>query len=139
MNDADNLAWKLAHVLTGRAGEDLLEPATRPSAARTRSQRLTLIKKAVRVGWALAHLVGERAGTAGQQPADMPARPPQALTLLSGFQPLALGDMLMTGGQDRAVAVRRDRPGRRRPSVLSRQTRKKRYMRDADVIRATIV
>ena len=58
---ADNLAWKLAHVLTGRAGAGLLasyETERRPHAR-------ALIKKAVRVGWA------------------------------------------MTGGQDRAAAVRR--------------------------------
>ena len=61
LRDADNLAWKLAHVLTGRAGAGLLasyEAERRPHAR-------ALIKKAVRVGWA------------------------------------------MTGGQDRAAAVRR--------------------------------
>jgi len=61
LRDADNLAWKLAHVLTGRAGADLLasyEAERRPHAK-------ALIKKAVRVGWA------------------------------------------MTGGQDRAAAIRR--------------------------------
>ena len=61
LRDADNLAWKLAHVLTGRAGADLLasyETERRPHAK-------ALVKKAVRVGWA------------------------------------------MTGGQDRAAAVRR--------------------------------
>ena len=61
LRDADNLAWKLAHVLTGGAGPDLLasyETERRPHAR-------ALIKKAVRVGWA------------------------------------------MTGGQDRAAAVRR--------------------------------
>ena len=61
LRDADNLAWKLAYVLTGRAGAGLLasyETERRPHAR-------ALIKKAVRVGWA------------------------------------------MTGGQDRAAAVRR--------------------------------
>ena len=61
LRDADNLAWKLAHVLTGRAGAGLLasyETERRPHAR-------ALINKAVRVGWA------------------------------------------MTGGQDRAAAVRR--------------------------------
>ena len=61
LRDADNLAWKLAHVLTGRAGADLLasyDTERRPHAT-------ALVKKAVRVGWA------------------------------------------MTGGQDRAAAVRR--------------------------------
>jgi 3-(3-hydroxy-phenyl)propionate hydroxylase len=61
LRDADNLAWKLAHVLTGRASAGLLasyETERRPHAR-------ALINKAVRVGWA------------------------------------------MTGGQDRAAAVRR--------------------------------
>ena len=61
LRDADNLAWKIAHVLTGQAGEDLLasyDPERRPHAR-------AMIKKAVRVGWA------------------------------------------MTGGQDRAAAIRR--------------------------------
>ena len=61
LRDADNLAWKLTYVLTGRAGPDLLasyETERRPHAR-------ALIVKAVRVGWA------------------------------------------MTGGQDRAAAVRR--------------------------------
>ncbi len=61
LRDADNLAWKLAYVLTGRAGEDLLD--TYDSERRPHSK--ALVKKAVRVGWA------------------------------------------MTGGQDRAAAVRR--------------------------------
>jgi 3-(3-hydroxy-phenyl)propionate hydroxylase len=61
LRDADNLAWKIAHVLTGRAGQDLLasyEAERRPHAK-------AMINKAVRIGWA------------------------------------------MTGGQDRAAAVRR--------------------------------
>ena len=61
LRDADNLAWKLAYVLTGRAGEDLL--ATYDTERRPHAR--ALVKKAVRVGWA------------------------------------------MTGGQDRAAAVRR--------------------------------
>jgi 3-(3-hydroxy-phenyl)propionate hydroxylase len=61
LRDADNLAWKLAHVLTGRAGPDLLD--TYDSERRPHAR--ALVKKAVRVGWA------------------------------------------MTGGQDRAAAVRR--------------------------------
>jgi 3-(3-hydroxy-phenyl)propionate hydroxylase len=49
LRDADNLAWKLAHVLTGRAGAGLLasyEAERRPHAR-------ALINKAVRVGWAM--------------------------------------------------------------------------------------
>jgi 3-(3-hydroxy-phenyl)propionate hydroxylase len=61
LRDADNLAWKIAHVLAGQAGEDLLasyDTERRPHAE-------AMIKKAVRIGWA------------------------------------------MTGGQDRAAAIRR--------------------------------
>jgi 3-(3-hydroxy-phenyl)propionate hydroxylase len=61
LRDAGNLAWKIAHVLTGLADEDLLasyDTERRPHAR-------AMIRKAVRVGWA------------------------------------------MTGGQDRAAAVRR--------------------------------
>jgi 3-(3-hydroxy-phenyl)propionate hydroxylase len=61
LRDADNLAWKLAHVLTGRAGEDLLDTYD----SERRPHATALVKKAVRIGWA------------------------------------------MTGGQDRAAAVRR--------------------------------
>ena len=49
LRDADNLAWKLAHVLAGRAGAGLLasyEAERRPHAK-------ALVKKAVRVGWAM--------------------------------------------------------------------------------------
>jgi 3-(3-hydroxy-phenyl)propionate hydroxylase len=61
LRDADNLAWKLACVLPGRAAEDLLDTYE----AERRPHATALVKKAVRVGWA------------------------------------------MTGGQDRAAAVRR--------------------------------
>jgi 3-(3-hydroxy-phenyl)propionate hydroxylase len=61
LRDADNLAWKLAYVLTGRAREDLLDTYD----SERRPHATALVKKAVRVGWA------------------------------------------MTGGQDRAAAVRR--------------------------------
>jgi 3-(3-hydroxy-phenyl)propionate hydroxylase len=61
LRDADNLAWKISHMLTGQAGEDLLTTYD----AERRPHAKAMIKKAVRVGWA------------------------------------------MTGGQDRAAAVRR--------------------------------
>jgi len=61
LRDADNLAWKLAYVLTGQAGGDLLDTYD----AERRPHARALVKKAVRVGWA------------------------------------------MTGGQDRAAAIRR--------------------------------
>ena len=49
LRDADNLAWKIAHVLDGRAGEDLLasyDTERRPHAR-------AMVKKAVMVGWAM--------------------------------------------------------------------------------------
>jgi len=49
LRDADNLAWKLAHVLSGRAGEDLLDTYD----SERRPHATALVKKAVRVGWAM--------------------------------------------------------------------------------------
>ncbi|HEY1324392.1 MAG TPA: bifunctional 3-(3-hydroxy-phenyl)propionate/3-hydroxycinnamic acid hydroxylase [Streptosporangiaceae bacterium] len=49
LRDADNLAWKLARVLTGRAGEDLLDTYD----SERRPHATALVKKAVRVGWAM--------------------------------------------------------------------------------------
>jgi 3-(3-hydroxy-phenyl)propionate hydroxylase len=49
LRDADNLAWKLAYVLTGRAGEDLLDTYD----SERRPHATALVKKAVRVGWAM--------------------------------------------------------------------------------------
>jgi 3-(3-hydroxy-phenyl)propionate hydroxylase len=61
LRDADNLSWKIAHVLTGRAGPGLLDSYQ----AERRPHARAMVKKAVMIGWA------------------------------------------MTGGQDRAAAVRR--------------------------------
>jgi 3-(3-hydroxy-phenyl)propionate hydroxylase len=61
LRDADNLTWKIAKVLTGQAGEDLLDSYN----AERRPHARALVRKAVTVGWA------------------------------------------MTGGQDRAAAIRR--------------------------------
>jgi 3-(3-hydroxy-phenyl)propionate hydroxylase len=61
LRDADNLAWKIADVLTGRSGEDLLDSYD----AERRPHARAMVKKAVMIGWT------------------------------------------MTGGQDRAAAVRR--------------------------------
>jgi 3-(3-hydroxy-phenyl)propionate hydroxylase len=49
LRDADNLAWKLACVLAGRAGEDLLDTYD----SERRPHATALVKKAVRVGWAM--------------------------------------------------------------------------------------
>jgi 3-(3-hydroxy-phenyl)propionate hydroxylase len=61
LRDADNLSWKIAHVLTGRAGAGLLDSYQ----TERRPHARAMVKKAVMIGWA------------------------------------------MTGGQDRAAAVRR--------------------------------
>jgi 3-(3-hydroxy-phenyl)propionate hydroxylase len=82
LRDADNLAWKIAFVLTGQADQELLasyDTERRPHAR-------AMIQKAVRIGWA------------------------------------------MTGGQDRAAAIRRIvlaaavRSGRVRDTIASTQT-----------------
>ena len=49
LRDADNLTWKIAHVLTGRAGADLLASYD----AERRPHARAMVKKAVRVGWAM--------------------------------------------------------------------------------------
>jgi 3-(3-hydroxy-phenyl)propionate hydroxylase len=49
LRDADNLAWKLACVLTGRAGEGLL--ASYDTERRPHARAMT--QKAVRIGWAM--------------------------------------------------------------------------------------
>jgi 3-(3-hydroxy-phenyl)propionate hydroxylase len=49
LRDADNLAWKIAHVLTGQAGEDLLASY----GAERRPHAKAMIKKAIRIGWAM--------------------------------------------------------------------------------------
>ena len=61
LRDADNLSWKIANVLTGRAGAGLLDSYQ----TERRPHARAMVKKAVMIGWA------------------------------------------MTGGQDRAAAVRR--------------------------------
>ena len=61
LRDADNLSWKITHVLTGRAGAGLLDSYQ----TERRPHARAMVKKAVMIGWA------------------------------------------MTGGQDRAAAVRR--------------------------------
>ena len=61
LRDADNLAWKIADVMAGRSGDDLLDSYD----AERRPHARAMVKKAVMIGW------------------------------------------VMTGGQDRAAAVRR--------------------------------
>jgi 2-keto-4-pentenoate hydratase/2-oxohepta-3-ene-1,7-dioic acid hydratase in catechol pathway len=80
--------------------------------------------------------------------ADMIVRPAQALTLLSRFQPMAPGDLLLTGtpggtalkapakiaGQLAALLP----PATRWKLFFKRQAANPRYLRDGDVITATI-
>jgi 3-(3-hydroxy-phenyl)propionate hydroxylase len=49
LRDADNLTWKLAYVLTGQAGEGLLDSYD----TERRPHARAMVKKAVRVGWAM--------------------------------------------------------------------------------------
>ena len=80
--------------------------------------------------------------------ADMIVRPTQALTLLSRFQPLAPGDLLLTGtpggtalkAPARAVATLTGLlpPATKWKLFFRRQAANPRYLRDGDVIRASI-
>jgi 2-keto-4-pentenoate hydratase/2-oxohepta-3-ene-1,7-dioic acid hydratase in catechol pathway len=80
--------------------------------------------------------------------ADMIVRPAQALTLLSRFQPLAPGDLLLTGtpggtalkAPAKAVAMLAGLlpPATKWRLFFRRQAANPRYLRDGDVITATI-
>ena len=80
--------------------------------------------------------------------ADMIVRPAQALTLLSRFQPLAPGDLLLTGtpggtalqapGKLAGLAAGLLPPATRWKLFFGRQAANPRYLRDGDVITATI-
>ena len=49
LRDADNLSWKIAHVLAGRAGAELLDSYD----AERRPHATAMVKKAVAIGWAM--------------------------------------------------------------------------------------
>ena len=80
--------------------------------------------------------------------ADMIVRPVQALTLLSRFQPMAPGDLLLTGtpggtalkapGKIAGLAAGLLPPATRWKLFFGRQAGNPRYLRDGDVITATI-
>jgi 2-keto-4-pentenoate hydratase/2-oxohepta-3-ene-1,7-dioic acid hydratase in catechol pathway len=80
--------------------------------------------------------------------ADMIVRPAQALTLLSRFQPMAPGDLLLTGTPGgtalKAPAKAAEKlagllpPATRWRLFFRREARNPRYLRDGDVITATI-
>jgi 2-keto-4-pentenoate hydratase/2-oxohepta-3-ene-1,7-dioic acid hydratase in catechol pathway len=80
--------------------------------------------------------------------ADMIVRPAQALTLLARFQPMAPGDLLLTGTPG-GTALKAPPgavgklagllpPATRWRLFFARETRNPRYLRDGDVITATI-
>jgi 2-keto-4-pentenoate hydratase/2-oxohepta-3-ene-1,7-dioic acid hydratase in catechol pathway len=80
--------------------------------------------------------------------ADMIVRPAQALTLLARFQPMAPGDLLLTGTPGgtalKAPAKAAEKlagllsPATRWRLFFAREARNPRYLRDGDVITATI-
>ena len=80
--------------------------------------------------------------------ADMIVRPAQALTLLSRFQPMAPGDLLLTGtpggtalkapAKIAGLAAGLLPPATRWKLFFGRQAASPRYLRDGDVITATI-
>ena len=98
-------------------------------------------------GLAAAHPVSERRGTEDNTTADMIVRPAQALTLLSRFQPMAPGDLLLTGTPGGtalkapakiACLVVGLLPATRWKLFFKRQAANPRYLHDGDVITATI-
>jgi len=80
--------------------------------------------------------------------ADMIVAPAQALTLLSRFQPLAPGDLLLTGtpggtalkapAKIAGIVAGLLPPATRWKLFFSQQAANPRYLRDGDVITATI-
>jgi 2-keto-4-pentenoate hydratase/2-oxohepta-3-ene-1,7-dioic acid hydratase in catechol pathway len=80
--------------------------------------------------------------------ADMIVRPAQALTLLSRFQPMAPGDLLLTGTPGGTALKAPGKiagrlagllpPATRWKLFFNRQSASPRYLRDGDVITATI-
>jgi 2-keto-4-pentenoate hydratase/2-oxohepta-3-ene-1,7-dioic acid hydratase in catechol pathway len=80
--------------------------------------------------------------------ADMIARPAQALTLLARFQPMAPGDLLLTGTPGGTALKAPPKAAEKLAGLLApatrwrlffhREARNPRYLRDGDVIAATI-
>jgi 2-keto-4-pentenoate hydratase/2-oxohepta-3-ene-1,7-dioic acid hydratase in catechol pathway len=80
--------------------------------------------------------------------ADMIVRPEQALTLLSRFQPMAPGDLLLTGTPGGTALTAPPKimaklagllpPATRWELFFKRQARNPRYLQDGDVVTATI-
>jgi 2-keto-4-pentenoate hydratase/2-oxohepta-3-ene-1,7-dioic acid hydratase in catechol pathway len=80
--------------------------------------------------------------------ADMIVRPAQALTFLSRFQPMAPGDLLLTGTPGGTALKAPPKPVEKLVALLPpkvkwalffrRQARNPRYLRDGDVVTATI-
>ena len=80
--------------------------------------------------------------------ADMIVRPAQALTALAGFQPMAPGDLLLTGTPGGTALKAPPKPIEKLAALLppatrwklffQREARNPRYLQDGDVITATI-
>jgi 3-(3-hydroxy-phenyl)propionate hydroxylase len=106
LRDADNLAWKIAHVLTGQAGPDLL--ATYQTERRPHVK--ALIRKAVLVGWAMTG-GQDRAATVRKLVLGGIMRSPRVQELVGS----TATPQLRTGALHRAPALsgvpRRLRPG----------------------------
>ena len=103
LRDADNLAWKIAHVLTGRAGEDLLDTYD----AERRPHARAMVKKAVRIGWAM---------TGGQDRAAAVRRMALAAAVRSVAPPRRHGRHRDATAEDRRAATGTRRRPRRAPA-----------------------
>ena len=97
LRDADNLTWKIAHVLTGRSGADLLDSYD----AERRPHARAMVKKAVMIGWAM---------TGGQDRAAAVRR----VALAAAVRVAPVRDALAATATPRLKAGAVRRPGRRR-------------------------
>ena len=98
LRDADNLAWKIAHVLTGHATPDLLatyETERRPHAK-------ALIRKAVLVGWAMTG-GQDRAATVRRIALALAVRSPRVRNLIGS----TATPRLQTGARQRTPRMPR--------------------------------
>ena len=111
---------------------------------------LTLVDAAdlARLGWLRLTLSVNGEVRQDSTTADMIVRPAQALTLLSRFQPMAPGDLLLTGTPGGTALKAPPKiaglvagllpPATRWKLFFKRQTANPRYLHDGDVITATI-
>jgi 3-(3-hydroxy-phenyl)propionate hydroxylase len=128
LRDADNLAWKIAHVLTAQAGPDLLgtyQTERRPHVK-------ALIRKAVLVGWAMTG-GQDRAATVRKVALGAVMRSPRVQELVGA----TATPRLRAGALQRSAALsgvpRRLRPGGLLPNPMC--TTAGRQVRLDDVLR----